>query len=440
MNYFSRLKRGETLAGAGSVPGKRTLLVAALLLSACSGPVSESAERNDDLEYRVHYHAKLMPGTQRVAMSVEVSQSRSILREMRFRSDGLGNVQGDGNVDEVDGDIVWQPGPKGGELKWQVELRHERGQGTYDAWLDDSWGLFRAEDIIPRAATRTLKSATADTRLSFDLPPGWSVITEYAHSDGHFGIDKPDRRFAQPSGWIVAGQLGVRRDRIAGTRVAVAAPEGENVRRMDMLALLNWTLPELARVIPELPERLTIVSAGEPMWRGGLSAPQSIYVHADRPLISENGTSTLLHEVMHVALGLQSEPGFDWIIEGIAEYYSILLLQRSGTLSNRRFDTALKQQLEWAKKAKTLCARSSTGATTALAVVTIAATDAEIRAATADSSNFDDVLRQLLQADEPINGDSLRAAVANVAGQKSDALHADRLPGCSTLKSAKQSH
>jgi len=72
------------------------------------------------------------------------------------------------------------------------------------------------------------------------------------------------------------GKLGVRRERVAGVRVAIAGPEDQQIRRLDMLALLNWTLPELARIVPELPPRLTVVSAGEPMWRGGLSGPQSI--------------------------------------------------------------------------------------------------------------------------------------------------------------------
>ena len=43
--------------------------------------------------------------------------------------------------------------------------------------------------------------------------------------------------------------------------------------------------------------RLLIVSAGDPMWRGGLSGPSSMFLHSDRPLISENRTSTLLHEL-----------------------------------------------------------------------------------------------------------------------------------------------
>ena len=52
---------------------------------------------------------------------------------------------------------------------------------------------------------------------------------------------KAERRFDQPTGWIVTGALGVRRERIAGVRVAVAGPVDHNVRRLDTLAMLNWT-------------------------------------------------------------------------------------------------------------------------------------------------------------------------------------------------------
>src|SRR5690606_21947056 len=134
-----------------------------------------------------------------------------------------------------------------------------------------------------------------------------------------------------PTGWIVLGHLGVRYDTISGIRTKVAGPVNQGVRRMDMLALLRWTLPELLRILPDFPHRLTIVSAGDPMWRGALSAPQSLYLHAERPLISENGTSTLLHEVVHVGLGVGAGHGADWVVEGLAEYYSLEMLRRSGT-------------------------------------------------------------------------------------------------------------
>ena len=246
-------------------------------------------------------------------------------------------------------------------------------------------------------------------------------------------MKKAGRRFSQPSGWIVLGNLGVRRERIAGTRVAVAAPENQGVRRMDMLALLNWTLPELARIVPTMPPRLTVVSAGMPMWRGGLSGPQSIYVHADRPLISENGTSTLLHEVVHVALGASAEGDFDWIVEGLAEYYSLQLLRRSGSITPARYERAMQRQIEWANSAQALCGQSSTGETTALAVTVLAALDREIRDSSDDARSLDDVLRKILQTSVPLSLESLNAITADILGEKPEALHIDKLPGCRTM-------
>ena len=122
--------------------------------------------------------------------------------------------------------------------------------------------------------------------MSFDLPRGWSVITGYAAEDGRIEVVKPDRNFDQPSGWIAVGRLGVRRENIANMHVVVAAPIGHGARRMDILALLNWTLPELSRALGALPPRLTIVSAADPMWRGGLS--RSVYaIRARRSATTE---------------------------------------------------------------------------------------------------------------------------------------------------------
>jgi predicted metalloprotease with PDZ domain len=218
-------------------------------------------------------------------------------------------------------------------------------------------------------------------------------------------------------------------------RVAVAGPVDHAVRRLDTIALLNWTLPELARLLPELPSRLTIVSAGEPMWRGGLSAPQSLFLHAERPLISENATSTLLHEVMHMSLGLTSRDGYDWIVEGLAEYYSLQLLQRSGTISNARFAAAQADISDWAETAGNLCGPSSSGATTALAVTILDALNNEILEESAGESSLDDVARELWRLDEKTDLALLSAVAGKLIGHKPDALHIDMLPGCRTIAS-----
>ena len=202
------------------------------------------------------------------------------------------------------------------------------------------------------------------------------------------------------------------------------------VRRLDILALLNWTLPELARIVPDLPPHITIVSANEPMWRGGLSAPASLYIHAERPLLSENGTSTLLHEIMHIALDFETDNAHDWIVEGLAEYYSLELLRRSGTLSRPRYDRARKAQEKWARASETLCGGPSSGATTARGVMVFIDLDREIRRKTSGTKNLDDLIRSIVAEHGKLDVDVLDRLTRGIIGENPDALHIDKLPGC----------
>lgn len=395
----------------------------------------ESAAQGVSFDYRVSYQVTLEPAAAVARVEFRIDQPRFLLREWRMQIDPerFELLDSDGEI-AIDGDqLTWIPNAAGGFVVWNMAIGHRRNGDGYDAWLGDNWGIFRAEDVIPRATTRTLKGAVSDTELRFSLPRSWSVVTEYFDRDGTFHVDRPERRFDEPTGWIVAGKLGVRRDTIAGTRVAIAAPVGETTRRLEALALMRWTLPELARALPGLPERLTIVSAGEPMWRGALSAPASLFIHAERPLISENATSPLLHEVVHVATGLKGEAGYDWIVEGLAEFYSLELLLRSDTISKRRHAAARRSQQEWSRAATTLCGKVSTGATTALAVTLFAELDAEIRASSGGNATLDNVLAAIVVADQPVNLNSLRKAVKDLTGRNSETLHTDKLPGCSNI-------
>ena len=389
---------------------------------------------DDELTYGAVYTVRPDPVSGSIGMTLDVTQPRALLRQVSMQPDArITEIAADGDLEFTDSGVTWRPPAVGGRMQWRVQVEHRRNGDGYDAWLGDQWGLFRAEDIIPRAATRTLRGAVSDTRLEFKLPTGWSVVTQYFGRDGKFGVANPERRFDQPTGWIIVGRIGVRRDRVAGTRVAVVGPVGQSVRRMDTLAMLNWTLPELARLIPEPLERLTVFTAGEPMWRGGLSAPQSLFVHADRPLISENATSTLLHEIMHLGLGFSANDGYDWIVEGLAEYYTLALLARSGTISASRFDAALADQREWAESAEALCKQNSTGATTALAVWKFAQLDKEIREATGASATLDDLVQAIVSLDRRIDLDTLIASARAIIGRKPDTLDIDNLPGCRNI-------
>jgi len=405
---------------------------------ACNAAAAEQQKPDDPLRYGVKYVVSAHPMAGTLDVELTLSQSRNLLREVIMQPDfeRLSGFEGDGDLEIDDQQLRWKPPASGGSLRWRVRVGHLRDNSGYDAWLGPEWGLFRAEDIIPRATTRALKGARSKTQLEFVLPESWTVVTQYFGRAGHFAINTINRRFDQPSGWVVMGRVGVRRDTIAGIRVAVAGPTENSVRRLDTLAMLHWTLPELARLLPDLPPRLTIVSAGEPMWRGGLSAPQSLFVHADRPSISENATSTLLHEVMHISLGIMAVPGHDWIVEGLAEYYSLELLGRTGTISASRHKLARKQQARWAKDANELCTYSSTGATTALAVTLFATLDKELRDMTNDKVNLDDVTRELAMVDKPVDLTMLVNITTMLALDKPDTLRIDNLPGCRNINSS----
>jgi hypothetical protein len=404
----------------------------ALLLvgvAACGMSDSESADRDTAREYSIHYTLRPAPAGSAMDVELRLRQPQGLLRELSFPASGtLSNLDGDGDLQVYYNRVHWQPPARGGKLRWRIAVYHQRGDGTFDALLTPRWGVFRMEDIIPRARTRAIRGAVSRTTVSFDLPPGWSAVTEYASRGDNIVVDRVQRRFDEPAGWVAAGELGVRRESIAGLQVVVAAPKGHGVRRMDMLALLNWTLPELAAMLPDALPRLTIIAAGEPMWRGGLSGPASFFIHADRPLISENATSALLHEVMHTALSLRPRPGYDWIAEGLAEYYSIELLRRGRAITHKRASKAFADQATWAKEAERLCRDESTAATTALAVTVFAALNGELEEASKGEASLDDLLPKI--AGSSVDLQTLTLAAQQLIGASPDALHIENLPGC----------
>ena len=198
---------------------------------------------------------------------------------------------------------------------------------------------------------------------------------------------------------------------------------------MEIMAFLRWTLPTLRGVFPTLDPRLIIVSAADPMWRGGLSGPGSLYVHADRPMISENGTSTMLHELVHVAMGVAGDDHDDWVVEGLAEYYSIKILRVSGTLSRRRQELALGELRDWGEPVDNLFVRNSTGPVTARAATLIAELDAWIQEETRGRRSLDNVVAQIIDREQPYSYRSLCIATRAVTRRQSPLLLPDVVPG-----------
>jgi hypothetical protein len=401
--------------------GRMTLgLLAACLLATSAGTMAE------ELTYELRYDLTFQPENARAEIVLTLGKGAQHVRWMRFSidPDRLGSFTADGEL-QRDGDhLTWTPPDGGGRLKFIAELNHRRGDG-FDARMTEDWALFRGDDVFPPARLRQSKGAEADATLHVHLPDGWSIATPYEPLGGNvYAIENPELSFDRPTGWMIAGRIGVRRDEIAGVLVGVAGPMNQGVRRMDMLAFLNWNLGELRAVVDKLPERLLVVSARDGMWRGGLSGPNSLYIHADRPLLSENGTSTLLHELFHVVTRLTGRRGGDWIVEGLAEYYSLKLMRHSGTLSERRYEAAFEQLEDWGGELdlEDLASDRARGPVTARAVLVMRDLDQEIQRRTACGQSLDDVVKRLVEARRPVDLERLRDAVERVMGAPSEIL------------------
>jgi len=419
------------------LPAAVLALCLALGVALGQWPTAAAAEPAAVEFYQLDYRIRLRPRQGKAVVIIEVRQPRDLLREVRFRRLPAwhDNFSADGHLETTDDAIIWQPPPQGGRLRLEASIDHRRGDAGFDSLLTDDWGIFRGDDLVPPAAVRTVKGARAQARLQIDAPEGWSSVTAYPKDGSNwYLVDDPERNFDRPVGWMAAGKLGVRRDTVAGVSSAVAGPDGQSVRRLDILAFLNWNLPVLEQVFPDFPKRLLIVSAGDPMWRGGLSGPASLFIHADRPLISENGTSTLLHELVHLAQGYSADPGGDWIVEGVAEYYSIEIMRRSGTLSPERARLALAAAERWGKKADSLETSQSRGAVTARAVTLLAQLDAELIQRSGGEASLDDVVRALSKRGERVSLRSLRREAEQIAGGPLESL-----PGPQKSKPGKRS-
>lgn len=406
-----------------SLPRLAPLLL--LMPLTMSGPALGAAPKYYDVAYRAHFRPDAGVVDLEIALSGDRLPSRIVLhvdsrRHKQFTSTDPLQIE--------PSHVTWQPRGHASRLRYQFVVDHERSPRHYDSRMTDDWAIFRAEKMVPRVSVTARRSLHSRATLEFEVPQGWSVATPYGSvGELRYTVDDPQRKFDEPAGWMLAGKIGSRNEKIAGVRVVVAAPAGDSARRQDMLTFLKFTLPRMQEVFPDLPPRLLIVSAGDPMWRGGLSGPASMFLHSDRPLISENRTSTLLHELAHIALGLRGDEESDWIVEGLAEYYSLETLRRSGSISAQRHKDALQRLAQWAKRSTTLFGKSSNGATTARAVLAMHAADAEIRSATGNEASLDDVARKLASERGTVSLVRLQKAAQEVAGRPLRSLEREQL-------------
>jgi hypothetical protein len=401
-----------------NLPGRNMLKRFAILGAFALAAVPAAAAT-----YDARYRAEVKPEAGTIHIELKLSGEKLPSRvELHIDPKRHRNFTSTDKLDIAERTVTWRPSGKFSRLNYEFVVNHERSQGRYDSLLTKDWALFRADKMVPRISATAVRGLESHATLEFVLPNEWTAVSAYAEDNpnqkaGTLRIDDPTRRFDRPEGWMLTGKLGKRSELVGGVQTIVAAPAGDTARRQDMLSFLNWNLPHLLNVFPDFPKRVLVTSAGDPMWRGGLSGPSSLFIHADRPLISENRTSTLLHELVHVAMGIRADEESDWIVEGFAEYYSIETLRRSGGIGKQRYEEALRRLQQWGKRSPNLFDSQSSGATTARAVIALKLVDDEIRLATSGRASLDDVARELAHRGGTVDLQTLQSIAHKVAGQ-----------------------
>ncbi len=383
--------------------------------------------------YRATFEVTLDPARQGASVVLTVDRGE-LLRRLDFANpqDRITVIEANGELHERDGRVYWDLPHGRATLSWFVPITHERSADSYDAIINEDWAIFRGDDLVPPMRTDEADGAFAVASLKFVLPEGWKTVrTGWPKIERTtFRIDNPERLFDRPTGWMIAGRVGARSTRRAGTSITVAAPKGQHYQRMDTLTFLRFVWREFEQAFGQLPERLLIVGAGDPMWRGGLSASNSLFLHRDRPLVSENGTSALLHELTHVVTrisGVVSESSNDdWIAEGLAEFYSFELLYRAHGISKSRRQRIIEDLAEWGAEVDHLRRQRSSGPRTARAVVLLDRLDREIRQRSEGQYSLDDVTRQLMGI-RTVSLSDLRQATAALIGSDIRALESPLL-------------
>lgn len=366
----------------------------AALLLLCA---SQAGAAHYDLSWRLSFDPKTHTALGSLTLGPGSEQLRSL--NFDFPPARYSEIKANGELQRKGERAIWVPPAKGGVIQWRVKIDERRENGSYRSYFPGTWALFRGDRVFPSAVVRAEKGASSRARLILDVPKTWHLDTPYLPAeDGSFWVEDADRNFDRPVGWMLVGDIGTRREVISGTEIALGAPKDEGMRRMDMLAFLNYTLPAMKDAFGSLPPKILIVSAPDPMWRGGLSAPRSLYLHLDRPMISENATSTLLHELTHVVTRIRgAEDNDDWLAEGLAEFYAVELLYRSGGMTDARHQRTLQWLRDWGKDQKSLRVKRSSGQITARAATLLFDIDREIQSLSKGRKNLDDVTRSLMR-------------------------------------------
>ncbi|MHC6226833.1 hypothetical protein ACYU03_19025 [Pseudomonas sp. X10] len=378
------------------------------------------------------YHVRLLPESGQAEVQLTLAEGAAV-RSLDFdlgKAGAYSDFQADGQwqLQEQGQRGLWQPASGKTSLSYRVKLDQRQRGGAYESRITPHWALFRGDQLVPPARLDQQDGTELVARLSFELPGGWkSIETPWPRiGKQRFRIDNISRQFDRPTGWMLAGTTGSRRTRLGDTEVTVAAPQGQGMRRLDTLTLLTFVWPQLQRVFPRNPPKLLLVGARDEMWRGARSARHSIYLHSNRPLINENGSSPLLRELVRQFAQISDRKASDWLSESLAEYYATVLLYRSGGMSEDRYRALQDRLHKQGAKVTSLRGEQANAAQIARGVLLLQALDREIRLHNHEKRSLDDVTQALMRL-QSVSTEEFIQISESVLGQPSEVLQSKLL-------------
>ncbi|MBI4517026.1 MAG: hypothetical protein HY699_14555 [Deltaproteobacteria bacterium] len=406
-------------SGHGRCPWLLLALAAALAVVA---PALAASKSTFAIDYIVTIAAK---DPRRALVRWELSGIDEIEDfRLRFPAERFEGFAGSGTLEHAPGSIRWVPGGPYAHLSYQVRIDHQRGrQQRHDSYAGTDWVITRARDLFPRIllnyTPRGKQAPKSRARLIFRLPAGWrSAAAHEAIGTNIYLLIEPGKVLDRPRGWIALGNLEMERQEIAGIMLQAARVPGGTVPLAELLRFYDRTLPVARKLFPEAPERILIVSAGDPMWRGGISGAGSFFIHAGRPLRTADKTSPYLHELFHVLQPYRAAADADWIEEGLAEYYALELQRRSGLLDATGFGRGLDYFQRYGLWQVDMTKQYDNRATNNSAPLLMYDLDQRIQRATAGSRRLDDVVMELARNRTTVDTTKFRRVVESISGKK----------------------
>ncbi len=395
------------------------LFLAGVLRTSVAAPVSKATF---SIDYIVTISAT-NPHLARVRWELQGIHEVEELR-LDFRARSVKKLRGSGSIEGNAQGARWRPGGPYGHLSYTVAIDHLRGtSGKFDSYASRNWILTRARQLFPKTTIRVSPQAEATTksraRLIFRLPSGWRSAAPFTRlAADAFELPEENKILARPRGWLVLGEIELAHEEIADIMVQIAAVPGGALPADKIFELLSPTLPALKKLLNATPSNLLIARGPDPMWRGGISGAFSCFLHSDRPLRTPDQTSPYLHELFHVLQPNPAAADADWIMEGLAEYYSVELQRRAGLLDTDQFARALRLFERHGEWNVDLTTQRDSAATNNSAPLVMYALDQRIQHATAGKKRLDDVVSLLAQQGGSIDSERFRQAASRISGKK----------------------